>query len=118
MKLSASTIISIIYILFLFGLIGTACVALTHNLRQPIHKVRINYTVYRGDKPFNKTGVYEVRGKSFKPVREAQYHRYSSSPNVLLIEDEDAWLCYVNKQSVCVYIGYNDVECNSLEIIE
>jgi hypothetical protein len=48
-----------------------------------------------------------------KEIRELEH-----GANVLEIVDTDDWGVYVDKQSVCVYTGYSDVEVKSLKIIE
>lgn len=43
--------------------------------------------------------------------------------NVVFIDfqyiiDKDAWGSYISKQSVCIYTGMNDVEVNTIKVIE
>lgn len=97
-------------------------VGLIHDCCQPKHKVYVEYTIYRNGVEYNKSGTYDVRGKEFEVVvrTDRSSNRYGSGygPNLLLILDKKYWLGYFGLQCVCVYSGYNDVECNYFEVVE
>ena len=44
--------------------------------------------------------------------------RYGGSYRVVDIIDKDAWGSYISKQSICIYAGMNDVEVNTIKVIE
>ena len=43
--------------------------------------------------------------------------RYRGSYRVVRIVDKDAWCGYINKQSICIYTGLNDVEVKKLKVL-
>lgn len=104
--------------LMVLGGFGWFVAGMIHGSMQPKHKVRIEYVIYRDGVPYHKTGVYAMKGKGFKTNCYTRRERYGHGANVLEIVDTDDWGLYVDKQSVCVYTGYSDVEVKSLKIIE
>ena len=85
---------------------------------KPEHKIKVEYVIYRGDKACEKCGVYSVKGKNFKPRIYTRTQRYGNGPNVFEVIDADAVFGYFGKQCVCIYTGYNDVECKRITVIE
>ncbi len=85
---------------------------------KPEHKVRVEYVIYRDGKPYEKSGVYSVKGENFKSRIYTRTQRYGNGPNVFEVIDADAVFGYFGKQCVCVYTGYNDVECKKITVIE
>lgn len=85
---------------------------------RPEHKVRVEYVIYRDGKPYEKSGVYSVKGKSFEPCIYTRTQRYGSGPNVFEVRDADAIFGYFGKQRICIYTGYSDIECKNITVIE
>jgi len=82
------------------------------------HKVKVEYAIYRGNKAYEKSGVYSVKGEKFKSRIYTRSQRYGNGPNVFEVVDADAVFGYFGKQCVCVYTGYSDVECKKITVIE
>lgn len=82
-------------------------------------KIYVKWTVYDGSTPRTYSGTYEMKGTEFG-VRNywRSNGKYRGSHRVVSIIDKDAWGTYINKQSVCIYIGMNDVEVNTIKVLE
>lgn len=83
-------------------------------------KVYVEWTVYTGNGTCRKySGTYDMKGTEFG---ELNYWRsagkYGGSYRVVSIIDKDAWGSYISKQGVCIYTGMNDVEVNTIKVLE
>ena len=83
-------------------------------------KVYVEWTVYNGNGTSrNYSGTYDMKGTEFSIHNYWQSAgKYRGSYRVVSIIDKDAWGSYINKQSVCIYTGINDVEVNTIKVLE
>ena len=83
-------------------------------------KVYVEWTVYNDNGTCRKySGAYYMKGTEFGVYSYWQSAgRYRGSYRVVNIIDKDAWGSYISKQSVCIYTGMNDVEVNTIKVIE
>ena len=83
-------------------------------------KVYVEWTVYNGNGTCrNYSGTYDMKGTEFGVQNYWQSAgRYGGSYRVVNIVDKDALGSYINKQSVCIYTGINDVEVNTIKVLE
>lgn len=54
---------------------------------RPEHKVKVEYVIYRGNKAYEKSEVYSVKGENFKPRIYTRTQRYGNGPNVDDVQD-------------------------------
>lgn len=112
-----------------FGLIITILLSIIPTLiiAEVIHyncekdsKVYVEWTVYTGNGTSrNYSGTYDMKGTEFSVHNYWQSAgKYSGSYRVVSIIDKDAWGSYINKQSVCIYTGMNDVEVTKIKVLE
>ena len=82
-------------------------------------KVYVEWTVYDGISARHYSGTYDMKGTEFS-VRNywRSAGKYRGSYMDVSIIDNDAWGGYINKQSVCIYQGFNDVEVTTIKVIE
>ncbi len=106
-----SIVIVILYVAFFAG-------CWIEEANRPEHKVKVEYVIYRGNKAYEKSEVYSVKGENFKSRIYTRSQRYGNGPNVFEVIDADAVFGYFGKQCVRVYTGYNDVECKRITVIE
>lgn len=83
-------------------------------------KVYVEWTVYNSNGTSrNYSGTYDMKGTEFSIHNYWQSAgKYRGSYRVVSIIDKDAWGSYINKQSVCIYTGINDVEVNTIKVLE
>ena len=83
-------------------------------------KVYVEWTVYTGNGTSrNYSGTYDMKGTEFSVRNYWQSAgKYSGSYRVVSIIDKDAWGSYINKQSICIYTGMNDVEVTKIKVLE
>ena len=83
-------------------------------------KVYVEWTVYNDNGTCRKySGTYYMKGTEFGVYNYwRSAGRYGGSYRVVNIIDKDAWGSYISKQSVCIYTGINDVEVNTIKVIE
>lgn len=82
-------------------------------------KVYVEWTVYDGYTPRNYSGTYDMKGSEFEVQNYWQSAgKYRGSYRVVRIVDKNAWSSYINKQSVCIYTGMNDVEVNTIKVLK
>ena len=83
-------------------------------------RVYVEWTVYNGNGTYrNYFGTYDMKGTEFGVQNYWQSAgRYGGSYRVVNIVDKDALGSYINKQSVCIYTGINDVEVNTIKVLE
>ena len=83
-------------------------------------KVYVEWTVYNGNGTCrNYSGTYDMKGTEFGVQNYWQSAgRYGGSYRVVNIVDKNALGSYINKQSVCIYTGINDVEVNTIKVLE
>ena len=83
-------------------------------------KVYVEWTVYNGNGTCrNYSGTYDMKGTEFGVQNYWQgTGRHGGSYRVVNIVDKDTWGSYINKQSVCIYTGINDVEVNTIKVLE
>lgn len=82
-------------------------------------KVYVEWTVYDGYTPRNYSGTYDMKGTEFSVHNYWQSAgKYRGSYRVVSIIDKDAWGSYINRQSVCIYTGMNDVEVTKIKVLE
>lgn len=82
-------------------------------------KVYVEWTVYNGSTPRTYSGIYEMKGTEFGVLNYwRSAGKYGSSYRIVRIIDKDAWGLYINKQSVCIYAGMNDVEVKQIKVIK
>lgn len=77
------------------------------------HMVKIDWTIYTNSGPVHKSGTYEMKGDSFV----GSTHSYRGT-NTVTVKDEHNWYAYYGKQTVCIYVGTNDVDINSIKIVK
>ena len=82
-------------------------------------KVYVEWTVYDGISTRHYSDTYDMKGTKFS-VRNywRSVGKYHGSYRDVSIIDNDAWGCYINKQSVCIYQGMNDVEVTTIKVLE
>jgi len=82
-------------------------------------KVYVEWTVYDGISTRHYSDTYDMKGTEFS-VRNywRSAGKYHGSYRDVSIIDNDAWGFYINKQSVCIYTGMNDVEVNTIKVLE
>ena len=83
-------------------------------------KVYVEWTVYTGNGTSrNYSCTYDMKGTEFSVRNYWQSAgKYRGSYRVVSIIDNDAWSSYINKQSVCIYTGMNDVEVTKIKVLE
>jgi len=83
-------------------------------------KVYVEWTVYNGNGTCrNYSGTYDMKGTEFSVHNYWQSAgKYHGSYRVVSIIDNDAWGSYINRQSVCIYTGMNDVKVNTIKVLE
>lgn len=83
-------------------------------------KVYVEWTVYNDNGTCRKySGTYYMKGIEFGVQNYWQSAgRYGGSYRVVNIVDKNALGSYINKQSVCIYTGMNDVEVNTIKVLE
>jgi hypothetical protein len=82
-------------------------------------KVYVEWTVYDGYTPRNYSGTYEMKGSEFEVQNYWQSAgKYRGSYRVVRIVDKNAGGSYINRQSVCIYTGMNDVEVTKIKVLE
>ena len=83
-------------------------------------KIYVEWTVYNGNGTCrNYSGTYDMKGTEFSVHNYWQSAgKYRGSYRVVRIVDNNAWGSYINKQSVCIYTGMNDVEVNTIKVLE
>ena len=83
-------------------------------------KVYVEWTVYSDNGNCRKySGTYYMKGTEFSVYNYwVSAGRYRGSYRVVNIIDNDALGSYISKQSVCIYTGMNDVEVNTIKVIE
>lgn len=105
------SILSIIPIMIITQVIHYNC--------EPEHKVYIEWTVYGCSTPRHYHGTYDMVGEEFKIYDHfVSAGKYQGSYRIVSIVDKNNWGAYIGKQSVCIYVGMNDVEVNKIKIIE
>ena len=82
-------------------------------------KVYVEWTVYNSNGTCRTySGTYNMKGTEFGVKNYWQSAgRYGGSYRVVNIVDKDTWGSYINKQSVCIYTGINDVEVNTIKVL-
>ena len=83
-------------------------------------KVYVEWTVYNDNGTCRTySGTYEMKGTEFG-IRNywRSAGRYGGSYRSVNIIDKGAWGGYINKQAVCIYTGMNDVEVNTIKVLE
>ena len=112
-----------------FGIVMTVLLSITpiwvidevihYNCEQD-SKVYVEWTVYNGNGTCrNYSGTYDMKGTEFGVQNYWQSAgRYGGSYRVVNIVDKNALGSYINKQSVCIYTGINDVEVNTIKVLE
>ena len=82
-------------------------------------KVYVEWTVYDGISARYYSGTYDMKGIEFS-VRNywESAGKYGGCYRDVSIIDKDAWGVYINKQSVCIYTGMNDVEVTAIKVLE
>ena len=112
-----------------FGIVMTVLLSITPIwvISEVIHynceqdsKVYVEWTVYNGNGTCrNYSGTYDMKGTEFGVQNYWQsVGRYGGSYRVVNIVDKNALGSYINKQSVCIYTGINDVEVNTIKVLE
>ena len=83
-------------------------------------KVYVEWTVYNNNGTCRTySGTYDMKGTEFDVQNYWQSAgRYGGSYRVVNIVDKNALGSYINKQSVCIYTGMNDVEVNTIKVLE
>ena len=83
-------------------------------------KVYVEWTVYNNNGTCRTySGTYDMKGTEFGVQNYWQSAgRYGGSYRVVNVVDKDALGSYINKQSVCIYTGMNDVEVNTIKVLE
>ena len=83
-------------------------------------KVYVEWTVYNDNGTCRTyAGTYDMKGTEFGVQNYWQSAgRYGGSYRVVNIVDKNALGSYINKQSVCIYTGINDVEVNTIKVLE
>ena len=109
-----------ILIISIISIVSIVIVAdIIHYDSEPISKVYVEYNVYYGVGTRRYSGTYEMKGKEFGIQNYWEsLGKYRGSYRVVRIVDKDAWGGYFEKQSVCIYIGMNDVEVKKLKVLE
>lgn len=109
--------IFITFIISIFPIL--IAVEIIHYNLEPKSKIYVEWTVYDGMATRHYSGTYEMKGKEFEIQNYWESAgKYRGSFRVVRIVDKDAWYGYINKQSVCIYTGMNDVEVNNIKILE
>lgn len=106
---------SVIIFLFLFYL---SFVLFIYPSTLPEQRIRVTYTIYNGGTPRQKTGIYKIKGTKFKARTMSNSHRYRPSDIEVTVESADRWNLGSPGTSICLYIGYSDVEVNKIEILK
>ena len=78
----------------------------------PEHKVYIEWTVYTASGPIDYHGTYDMKGYDFK----TQYTSHRGSNTVCVIDDDASF--FMGDQSVCIYVGTNDVNVKTIKIVK
>lgn len=109
-----------IFIVFIISILPiTMVIEVIHYNSEPQSKVYVEWTVYDGIATRHYSGTYEMKGKEFEIQNYWESAgKYRGSFRVVRIVDKDAWGGYINKQSVCIYTGMNDVEVNIVKVLE
>lgn len=97
------------------------CIAIEiiHYNSEPTSKVYIEWTVYDGLSKRDFHGTYDIKGTEFGIQNYWQSAgKHSGSYRVVRIIDKDAWGSYIDKQSVCIYTGMNDVKVTKIKVLE
>ena len=82
-------------------------------------KVYVEWTVYDGISARHYSGTYDMKGIRFSVLNYwRSAGKYRGSYRDVSIIDNDAWGGYINKQSVCIYQGMNDVEVNTIKVLK
>lgn len=83
-------------------------------------KVYVEWTVYNNNGTCRTySGTYDMKGTEFGVQNYWQSAgRYGGSYRVVNIVDKNTLGSYINKQSVCIYTGMNDVEVNTIKVLE
>ena len=82
-------------------------------------KVYVEWTVYDGISTRHYSDTYDMKGTEFDVQNYwRRAGKYGGSYRVVSIIDKDAWGSYINNQSVCIYTGMNDVEVNTIKVLE
>lgn len=83
-------------------------------------KVYVEWTVYNNNGTCRTySGTYDMKGIEFGVQNYWQSTgRYGGSYRVVNIVDKNTLGSYINKQSVCIYTGMNDVEVNTIKVLE
>lgn len=107
-------------IIFIISIIPTMiAIEVIHYKLEPRSKVYIEWTVYDGISERDFHGTYDIVGKEFAIQDYWESSRkYGGSYRIVRIVDKDAWCGYINKQSICIYMGLNDVEVKRLKVLE
>ena len=106
---------------FLFSIMPIWIIAeVIHYNCEKDSKVYVEWTVYTGNGTNrNYSGTYDMKGTEFSVRNYWQSAgKYHGSYRVVSIVDKDAWGSYINKQSVCIYTGMNDVEVTKIKVLE
>lgn len=95
------------------------CELIYYNCEQD-SKVYVEWTVYNNNGTCrNYSGTYDMKGSEFEVQNYWQSAgKYRGSYRVVRIVDKNAGGSYINKQSVCIYTGINDVEVNTIKVLE
>lgn len=110
-KIILAILISILPILIAIEII--------HYNLEPESKVYVEWTVYDGLSKRDFHGTYEMNGKEFTVQNYWQSTgKHGGSYRVVRIVDKDALGSYINKQSVCIYTGINDIEVTKIKVLE
>lgn len=83
-------------------------------------KVYVEWTVYNNNGTCRTySGTYDMKGTEFGVQNYWQSAgRYGGSYRVVNIVDKNTLGSYINKQSVCIYTGMNDVKVNTIKVLE
>lgn len=79
---------------------------------KPTHNVYIEWVVYTASGPINYHGTYKMRGEKFSPSYQS-----NRGSNTVCVCDKDA-IVYVENQSICIYVGTNDVSVKTIKIVK
>ncbi len=116
--MSDKTFIGIIIGTVFFFLAYLAFTLFIYPATLPEQRIRVTYTIYNGGTPRQKTGIYKIKGTKFKAYTSAKHHKYSPSEIEVTVRSTDKWNLGSPGTSICLYIGYSDVEVNKIEILK
>lgn len=90
-----------------------------HYKCEPENKVYVEWTVHDSFSSRQYSGTYDMKGSEFEVQNYWQsMGKYRGSYRVVRIVDKDAWNLYIARQVICIYTGMNDVEVNTIKVIE